>query len=243
MAILMDTTEWTAAIRGYERASRKTFVEVVHHMLGKVGFEGARIAKKLMPNRASVSGLRDQVRLVTWLARRRFGTAPRVSRMYRTARKVTKPNKRGQMVTRSYKSKARVRRAPTSFTREEAQELAKKHFGRRASSVGFLRNWFRTWQAYFIVPGSDPWRGANQKSGFVVRVQRAGERQHVAAIAISYDYRSPLVGAPASRAARADRVLQRVLNFAQASAIRDAQVYIDRKAKGDADRFSARGAA
>lgn len=235
-AIKTDLREWRQAVDIYSRGARKTFAETVNHLLQQTGIEGVKIARAGVAKSASIRALYGQHKLIAWLTRRKYGTAPRVSRIFR--RDVMKTSAKGKL--RRYKSKVRTRGRMVSYTAEEARTLETRHLGRRRSSVGFIRNWFRYWAGSFGVGQITRALTGNQRSGFRESIRYARDGQNIASIAIAYKFTSSLVSPPDRSARETDRLLQRILDRAQRAAIVDSTRYGERKLAQQAAAVSAR---
>ena len=256
MPVTLDHREWDRAVTEYAAASGMTFAESSSRFLLKLSLTASRMAPRA--SRAAIQAKRNQTppKLIAWLARRKFGTAPRVSRLYRTD--TVKISAKGRLSRRKSKVQSKNSR-PTSYTREEAQQLAKKHFGRRLSSVGFVQNFFRAWTGAMrgfgtggrgvALPGrmNGGRAGATTHmsspggSGFKTSFIPASKANKQASVSVAFDFKSNLILGPGEHVRRTERKLQQVLNAAVPEAVRDTQVYVDRKQRELALRYSGGG--
>lgn len=254
MAITLDAREWHEAVRQYAAACDKTFLASLDHFAMNLAIKCMQVSQ--VANRATIQAVRDRMppKLISWLARRRFGTSPRVARMYRTG--AVHVAKSGRKTYRQ--SKIRTRGSMVSYTREEAKHLAKTHFGRRLSSVGFLRTFFKLWIDTMRTARSEVGRGSylagttngshtgvtgswtNPKgSGFTTHYSATGTGKRSSDVMVAFDFRSTLIRSPESHVAGAERKLQATIDAMVPVAVADMKQHAERKLEQAARRYSA----
>lgn len=254
MAVTLDSRQWQQAVTEYAAASRNTFADAQDHFLMNLAIQCRRLAP--VAARASITALRDQMppKLVAWLARRKYGTAPRVARIYKSDTMKTSAAGR----TRRYRSKERTQGRMVSYTQEEARKLAKRHFGRRSSSVGFMRNWFGVWidtmrKGWYeggrgrVSPGAvlGSHTGASTHmsrpggSGFQSSYVPPGKNR-AAGIAVAFTFTSDLIRSVGEHVASTEAKLQRIIDEGMPVAVADTMEYVRRKMAETARQYSAR---
>ena len=254
MAITLDSRQWRRAVTEYSAAARKTYAEGQDHFLMNLAIKCSRLAP--VAARGAIQSLKNQTppKLIAWLARRKFGTEPRVSRIYKSD--TIKTSAAGRV--RRYKSKERAQGRAVSYTQEEARHLARVHFARRSSSVGFIRNWFRIWMDTMKIGWYEGGRG--RVSPGAVLGSHTGATSHMSrpkgsgfqssyippgggrasGIAVAFTFTSTLIRGTSEHAASTERKLQGVLNTAMPVALADTMAYVQRKMVQNARKWSAR---
>jgi len=254
MAVTLDSRQWNRAVTEYAAASRKTFAEAQDHFLMNLAIQCRRIVT--VAQRGAITALRDQSppKLIAWLARRKYGTEPRVARMFKKS--TVKTSAAGR--ERRYQSKERTHGRMVSYTQDEARTLARNHFGRRLSSVGFTRNFFRLWidtmrKGWYEMGRGSVSAGAvnGSHTGATSHMSRPGgsgfQTSYVPAgggrasgVMVAYTFTSNLIRSVGEHANSAERRLQAIVDRAMPIAIADTMKYVNRKIEQNARKWSGR---
>ena len=222
MAIALDDKQFRRAVTGWAAASGKTYAEgenrfMVKLLIGGRGLRGA-VHYTAQAFAARIKNTGDsQPALVAWLLKRKYGESPRITHL--------------------------SDRRSVIYTREEAQEFARRHFNARAQAAGFLKR-FPVFLARAIRSRTKSVeRTTNSrkgsKRGFQTYVRRARPKSLTADAAISFTFKNALAGTAAEHAKDTERLLQRGIDKAMPGAIRDTVQYIEKKQAKAARKFSA----
>jgi len=254
MAIVLDERQFRSAATQWSAAANRTYAEGVDKMLINIGFASQRYAP--VASKDAIAGLKGEHKLIAWLARRKYGTAPRVQRMY--GKDILGTTKKGNVSRR--KSRRRTRATAVSYTIEEAREIEKRYIKARKSAHKFILNSFKVWTAAMkgVAPagrgkllagrvnggraGSKTHRTNPKGTGFDVRYNgRRGLRNftRAAEVSLSFNFRRAKTSPPSGHANATERIWQKTVNRAMPWAIRDTMKYVERKVAKSAKRFSA----
>jgi hypothetical protein len=254
MSITLDSRQWDRAVTEYAAASKKTFAEAQDHFLMNLAIKCRNLAT--VAQRGAIQSLRDQSppKLISWLARRKYGAEPRVARLFKKS--TIKTSAAGRV--RRYQSKEQTRGRMVSYTQDEARKLARNHFSRRLSSVGFTRNFFRLWIDTMRMGWYEGGRGSvvagavmGSRTGATSSMSRPGgsgfQTSYVPAgggrasgVMVAYTFTSNLIRSVGEHANSAERRLQGIIDRAMPIAIADTMKYVNRKIEQNARKWSGR---
>lgn len=213
--IMIDTREFDAALRQYAAVSSKDYADVCNHQLRNLAIQSLKRTKK-----AQRSAIRALKQAVWW---------PKyISKIIA---------KRGAYLASS-KTRRKSAGRNTRYTRM-ARKISAQILRQRTKAVSFLRGFF--WKMQQSLAPAAQGERPPAKPPAVFRDTRvtalpATARNLRSSVSARYNYKKR----SQKTASGAERILFRVLRMAYPATARDMKVYIERKTKKTAERFSGR---